>query len=94
MYLFSRSPDKSGTAWAVTKDQGVLRFDGHTWSQSFPLPDQFFAMSRATTPTGALVVVGFHGKAFDSERGEHSVSSRDGALLVMATGSLQEQVPK
>ncbi len=79
-----------GQAWAVTLDQGALRFDGRTWSRSFPLPTGFYARHLATAPNGALVIAGFHGAALGSEAPGRSVSSRDGALLVMTAEPTRE----
>ncbi len=84
---------EAGRAWAVTLDQGVLHFDGRTWSRFFPLPDEFYATHLATAPNGALVIAGFHGSEFGTEASGHSVTSRDGALVVMATQPTREGDP-
>jgi len=82
-----------GKAWAVTRDQGVLRFDGNSWSRSFPLPDRFFANRVTTAPNGTLVVSGYHGEVHDSGESDRSVTSQDGTLLVMSTGPLDKVPP-
>lgn len=81
---------EAGHAWAVTLDQGVLHFDGRAWSRSFPLPKEFYATRLATGANGALVIAGYHGDEVGSQAPGRSVTSRDGALVVMTTQPTRE----